>query len=95
VVGEGVLGDGNLQEIVLLGEVGGLEVEGDGDERLDALDRRGLSPKRGVVVCSGGRGRGKGELSGCGHGRGRAARWGGYPRAAAVEEGGGGVRSFV
>jgi hypothetical protein len=75
VVGEGVLGDGNLQEIAPLGEVGGLEVEGDGDERLDALDRRGLSPKRGVVVCSGERGGGRGSSAAAAMGE--AARRGG------------------
>jgi hypothetical protein len=48
VVGEGVLGDGDLEEVAPLGEVGGLEVEGDGDEGLDALDGDGLSPESGM-----------------------------------------------
>jgi hypothetical protein len=50
VVAECVLGDGNLKKIVQLGEFGGLEVEGHGDERLDALDIRSLSLENSMGV---------------------------------------------
>ena len=39
---ERVLGDGNSEEVAPLGEVGGLEIEDDGDEGLGALDCGGL-----------------------------------------------------
>jgi hypothetical protein len=49
VVGEGVLGDGDLEEVAPLGEVGGLEVKGDRDEGFDALDGSGLDPRERVT----------------------------------------------
>jgi hypothetical protein len=44
VVGEGVGVDGDVDHVAPLGVVGCLQVEGDGDERLDALDGGGLRP---------------------------------------------------
>jgi hypothetical protein len=51
-----------LEKVAPLGEVGGLEVEGDRDEGFDALDGGGLSPKSGM-----------GSLN-CGHGGGEVGR---------------------
>jgi hypothetical protein len=79
VVGECVLGDGNLKKIAQLGEFGGLEVEGNEDERLDALDVHSLSLENSV----GGTPSGSHEEEG----EGGAEADKGKPRAAAVEVG--------
>ena len=44
MIGKSVLGDGDMEE------VGGLEIEGDGDQGLDALNRGGLHPENGERV---------------------------------------------
>jgi hypothetical protein len=93
VVGESVVDDGNLEEVSPLGEVGGLEVEGDGDDGLDALDGGGLSLESGVGVGALELRGGGGDHGGGGGGGAAAHR--SNPRAEAVDVRGGSVGTFV
>ena len=50
MVVEGVVLKGDLEQAAPLGIVARLEVEGDGDEKLDTGDADGLCPERGLGI---------------------------------------------